>query len=237
VPKTAPLFLFGQIRNAAGTGTGLTDIFDEKRYLRETGIETRIAALCAPVAASLGYRLVRVRLTGKGVKTLQIMAEDRSGQFAITDCEVLSRDLSAVLDVDDPIKDEYHLEVSSPGIDRPLVRRSDFERWAGHEAKIETHQPINGRRRYRGMLEGLNGDLVKIRLDGLPEETNPIFEIPLHELSDAKLILTDALLDMARQLQDELENDPLDDPDVDIIEDQPETPTPPTSHKLAGPGQ
>jgi len=219
VPKTAPLFLFDQNCNGARTGTGLSDFFNEKRYVRETGVETRIAELCAPVAASLGYRLVRVRLTGKGVKTLQIMAENEQGEFTITDCEALSPDLSAVLDLDDPIQGEYFLEVSSPGIDRPLVRLSDFERCSGLEAKIETRQPINGRRRYRGALAGTHGDHVIIHLPEQPDGADRKVEIALSELSDAKLILNDALLEAARKVQENSDQNLLDDPNIELIEE------------------
>ncbi|WDR02117.1 ribosome maturation factor RimP [Devosia algicola] len=109
----------------------------EKRYIKETGVESRIAAIVEPVANDLGYALVRIKLTQENGCTLQIMAEDANGNFNITDCEKLSKDLSPVLDVEDPIDREYHLEVSSPGIDRPLVRARDFAAFIGFEAKIE----------------------------------------------------------------------------------------------------
>ena len=111
----------------------------EKRYIKETGLEARISAIVEPVANSLGYALVRVKVTQENGCTLQIMAEDENGRFAIDDCERLSKDLSPVLDVEDPIEREYHLEVSSPGIDRPLVRARDFERFVGHEEIGRAH--------------------------------------------------------------------------------------------------
>jgi ribosome maturation factor RimP len=124
----------------------------EKRYVKETGVEARVAAIVDPVAVSLGYSLVRVKITAENGMTLQIMAEDGNGRFSINDCERLSKDLSPVLDVEDPIDREYHLEVSSPGIDRPLVRARDFERYIGHEAKIEMADLVDGRKRFRGII-------------------------------------------------------------------------------------
>ena len=108
----------------------------EKRYIKESGLEARIARIVEPVAIGLGYSLVRIKVTPENGTTLQIMAEDKNGRFNINDCEALSKDLSPVLDVEDPIDREYHLEVSSAGIDRPLVRKRDYERFIGHEAKI-----------------------------------------------------------------------------------------------------
>lgn len=136
----------------------------EKRYLKETGLEARIARIVEPVANDLGFALVRVKVTPENGCTLQIMAEDAHGRFTITDCETLSKDLSPVLDVEDPIDREYHLEVSSPGIDRPLVRQRDFERFLGHEAKVELADMINGRKRFRGDIHAVDGDGVTIRL-------------------------------------------------------------------------
>src|SRR5262245_64502851 len=124
----------------------------EKRYVKETGLEARIARIVEPVANDLGFSLVRIKVTQENGCTLQIMAEDANGRFAITDCERLSKDLSPVLDVEDPIDREYHLEVSSPGIDRPLVRARDFIHFIGHEAKVELADMIEGRKRFRGEI-------------------------------------------------------------------------------------
>ncbi len=121
----------------AETGTGLTDTADEPRIVTERGTEARIANIVEPAIRGLGYRLVRVKLSAMNGTTLQIMAERPDGTMTVDDCETVSRDLSPLLDVEDPIDRDYHLEVSSPGIDRPLVRRSDFETWGGHLAKIE----------------------------------------------------------------------------------------------------
>ena len=171
----------------------LSDSDIEPRIIAETGIEARIAHIVEPVVEGLGYRLVRVRLSAMNGATLQIMAEKPDGSMTVEDCEVLSRDVSPALDVEDPIDRAYHLEVSSPGIDRPLVRRSDFERWAGHEAKIELARMLNGRKRFRGHLAGVEGDnvLVKIKRDGDEPERAAL---PLADLAEARLVLTDELI-------------------------------------------
>jgi ribosome maturation factor RimP len=132
----------------------------EERIVTETGLEARIARIVEPVATGLGYRLVRVKLSSMNGATLQVMAERPDGTMTVEDCERLSRDLSPVLDVEDPIDAAYHLEVSSPGIDRLLVRRSDFERWVGHQAKVELTRPLDGRRRFKGLLAGLADDMA-----------------------------------------------------------------------------
>ena len=113
--------------------------------------------------------------------------------MTVDDCEMLSRDLSPVLDVEDPIDREYHLEVSSPGIDRPLVRRSDFERWAGHVAKIELEHMLDGRKRFRGKLAGVEGDSVRVALEKAADGGNPAL-VPLAAIAEAKLVLTDELI-------------------------------------------
>ena len=124
----------------------------EQRLITETGVAARVASAVEPVAEDLGFRLVRVKVTPQNGCTLQIMAERPDGTMTVEDCEALSRALSPVLDVEDPMPQAYQLEVSSPGIDRPLARRKDFERWAGHEARIEMDVPLDGRKRFRGVL-------------------------------------------------------------------------------------
>lgn len=186
----------------------------EKRYIKETGLEQRIAAIVEPVANDLGYALVRVKVTPENGTTLQIMAEDANGKFAIADCERLSKDLSPVLDVEDPIEREYHLEVSSPGIDRPLVRARDFQRFVGHEAKVELADMIEGRKRFRGEIVAADGESVTIRLPDAPEGTSPDHRLPLAMLAEAKLMMTDKLLKMAPELQE----DPQGDPDIETVD-------------------
>ena len=187
----------------------------EKRYIKETGLEARIAAIVEPVANDLGYALVRVKITQENGCTLQIMAEDENGRFTITDCETLSKDLSPVLDVEDPIDREYHLEVSSPGIDRPLVRARDFVAYIGHEAKIELADMINGRKRFRGFIKAVDDDAVTITLPDAPADTDPDHRLLLANLAEAKLVMTDALMEKARLDQ---EAHPIDDDETETVE-------------------
>jgi ribosome maturation factor RimP len=189
---------------------------NDRRYIKETGIEARIAAIVTPIAADLGYRLVRVKVLNQNGTTLQIMAEDENGRFSINDCERLSREVNPALDVEDPIDREYHLEVSSPGIDRPLVRAEDFARWQGHDAKIELIDMIEGRRRFRGTIETSDEETVTVRLPDTPEGVDPLHKLPLSALAEAKLVMTDALLAMAAADPDL--NDILDDPEVEAVE-------------------
>jgi ribosome maturation factor RimP len=170
----------------------------EPRYIRETGLETRIARIVEPVANDLGYALVRVKVTAENGCTLQIMAEDENARFTIDDCERLSKDLSPILDVEDPIDREYHLEVSSPGIDRPLVRARDFARFIGHEARIELADMIEGRKRFRGLIKAADAESVTITLPDAPKDQDPDHRLPLDMIAEAKLIMTDALINMAR---------------------------------------
>jgi ribosome maturation factor RimP len=136
----------------------------EPRLIIEQGMAARVAAIAGPVLIGLGYRLVRVRISGTASLTVQIMAERPDGSMTIEDCEACSRALSPVFDVEDPIDREYRLELSSPGIDRPLVRRSDFERYCGHEAKIEMEIPLGSQKRFRGTLLGVEGACSPMRL-------------------------------------------------------------------------
>jgi len=172
---------------------------DEPRLVAETGIAARLAALVAPVLEQLGYRLVRVKLLAQNGQTLQIMAERPDGTMTVADCEAASQALSPELDVADLVPGEYRLEMSSPGIDRPLVRVSDFQRALGHEAKIELSQPVeSGRKRFRGLLKALDGAgrdaiLTLERSDARPEEEKTV-AVPLRDLDEAKLMLTEELI-------------------------------------------
>ena len=156
-----------------------------------TELERRIEGIVGPAAEGLGYELVRVMLAGGGRDgRLQIMAERRDGgPMTVEDCERLSRAASAILDVEDPIPGAYTLEVSSPGIDRPLVRRKDWERWTGHVARVELVEPQDGRKRFKGVLLGLDGDDVCLRLEDGAE-----VRLALPRVARAKLVLTDALI-------------------------------------------
>ena len=165
-----------------------------RRLTRETGLEARIAHIVEPIATDLGYELVRVKVSGLNGMTVQIMAERPDGTMAIEDCEAASRALSPVFDVEDPIEREYRLELSSPGIDRPLVRRSDFERYAGHEAKIEMAVPLEGRKRFRGILTGVEGDAARLRRkDAAAGEPADVL-LSIADMAEARLVLTDALV-------------------------------------------
>jgi ribosome maturation factor RimP len=163
----------------------------EPRLVVEQGLAARVAAVIEPALGTLGYRLVRVKVTGRDGGTLQVMAERPDGTFTIEDCEATSRALSPILDVEDPIQAAYRLEVSSPGIDRPLARRSDLERAIGHEAKLEMTMMVDGRKRFRGIIETVEGDTVKIK----STEGKADAVLPLAEIADAKLMLTDALIE------------------------------------------
>lgn len=167
---------------------------DEARLIIETGPAARVAAIVEPVLAGLGFRLVRVKVSGRDGVTVQVMAERADGTFGIDECEAASRAISPVLDVEDPISGAYHLEVSSPGIDRSLVRRSDFQRWAGHELKIEMAVPHDGRKRFRGLLLGAEGELAVVRLPDAPAGTDDTVRLPIADIGDARLVLTEALI-------------------------------------------
>ena len=166
----------------------------EPRLIVEPGLSARVATIIEPVIEQLGYRLVRVRVSGAEGCTVQIMAERPDGSMTVEDCEAVSRALSPVLDVADPIDRAYRLEVSSPGIDRPLVRKSDFERYAGHVARIETAMPIQGRKRFRGTLMGTEGEAARIRRDDATEGEEAEILLPIEEMSEARLVLTDQLV-------------------------------------------
>jgi ribosome maturation factor RimP len=175
-----------------GNGAAFLILNDTPRH---DGVEAKVAALIAPSLAAMGYELVRVRLSGKERPTLQIMA-DRADQTPITveDCEAISHQVSAILDVEDPIRSAYVLEVSSPGIDRPLTRAKDWNRFAGHLARVEMVLPIDGRKRFSGIALGAEpGGAARLRLDDGSEVA-----LPLAEIRSARLVLTDALIDASR---------------------------------------
>jgi ribosome maturation factor RimP len=190
------------------------------RFIVESGAAARVAELIEPALSGSGFRLVRVAVSGREGKTLQIMAERPDGTLTIADCEAISKEISPLLDVHDPIAGAYHLEVSSPGIDRPLVRPSDFEVWSGHEAKIEVKQPIDGRKRFRGMLEGFEDGEVRIEVD-LGEAGRNVIGIPMALVGEARLVLTDELIREAlRRAKNSKElSDGAEAPETDTEED------------------
>jgi ribosome maturation factor RimP len=164
----------------------------EARFISETGVAADIAALVEPTLNDMGFRLVRVTISGRNGTTVQIMAERPDGTMTVEDCADVSRQLSPLLDAHDPIAGQYTLEISSPGIDRPLARPSDFVAWAGHEAKVETRELVDGRRRFRGVLKGLDGNRVCI--DVPPDQGGPEVALPIGQIAEARLVLTDELI-------------------------------------------
>ena len=176
----------------------------DDRIIRETGLDARIAGTVRPVLAASGFRLVRVRLTGQNGLTLQIMAEREDGSMDVEGCEEASRAVSPALDVEDPIEKAYHLEISSPGIDRPLVRKQDFAAATGHLAKLETTVPVEERRRFRGRIVAADGDSVTIERDQAAYGETASVRVPFDVLAEARLILTDDLIREALRRDKEL---------------------------------
>lgn len=215
---------------AAGAQSALS-LLEEPRLCGETGVAARIAHIAEPVLAQLGYRLVRARILSQNGVILQIMAERPDGTMTIEDCEAASQALSPELDVEDAIVEAYRLELSSPGIDRPLVRVSDFRRGVGHEAKVELTQPIaSGRKRFRGEIvavegEGLDAVVTLDRNDARPDEEKTV-RLPLRDLDEAKLMLTDALIREALRAGE-----------AQSAEDEQEEPAPAEERPRRGPGR
>ncbi len=170
------------------------DNTNEPRLIVETGLDQRVAAIIEPVLVGMGFRLVRVRLLNLNGLTLQVMTERNDGTMTVEDCEGVSMAISPVLDVEDPIDKAYHLEVSSPGIDRPMVRKSDFQRWIGHIVKCETSILVDNRKRFRGKIAAVDNDGFTIERDQVAYGEEPKVTIPFSTLAEAKLILTDDLI-------------------------------------------
>jgi ribosome maturation factor RimP len=175
-----------------------TDLLDEPRLSEESGQALAVARIAAPVLRDLGFRLVRVKLSAQDGTTLQIMAERPDGTLVVEDCEAISEALSPVLDVEDPVKQAYRLEISSPGIDRPLMRASDFKRAVGWEAKIEMAVMTEGRKRFRGLIDAYDESgaapvLALTRFDAKPGEPEAV-RLPIADIVDGRLVLTDDLI-------------------------------------------
>ncbi|WP_439562199.1 ribosome maturation factor RimP [Roseinatronobacter sp.] len=188
--------------------------------IAKTTLDQRVAAIVAPVIEGLGFELVRLRVMSGKTRTLQIMADRPDGGIEVEDCARISTAVSAILDVEDPLDDAYTLEVSSPGIDRPLTRLKDFDAWNGYEARLETTELIDGRRRFKGILAGVEGEEVLIEI----EENDEAVTIGLQFdwLSDAKLVLTDELI--AEMLRTRKDSGAIDESKFDQIEtDAPDT--------------
>jgi len=193
----------------------------EPRLITETGVAARVASIASGVLGGLGYRLVRVKVTNRDGGTVQIMAERPDGSMTIDDCEACSRALSPVLDVEDPIHGAYRLEMSSPGIDRPLVRRSDFVRWAGHEVKVEMAHAVGGRKRFRGILLGAEGPDARVKRTDARADEEATVALPMADIGEARLVLTDALITEALRAAKAAGRDDEDDdfgPDLDGID-------------------
>lgn len=177
------------LRTVAGVSGSFEEPKNGRMLIAETGKMADVARIIAPSLEAMGYTIVRVRLSGGGRPTLQIMAERADGaEMTVDDCAGISRAVSALLDVEDPIAGAYVLEVSSPGLDRPLTRPDDFTRFAGHEAKLELSDAVDGRKRFRGRLVGLEGENVRIAA----EDGECV--LPVAVIRSAKLVLTDALI-------------------------------------------
>lgn len=200
----------------------MTDIPGDDRIIRETGLDARIAGIVRPVLAASGFRLVRVRLTGQNGLTLQIMAEREDGTMDVDGCEEASRAVSPALDVEDPIDKAYHLEISSPGIDRPLVRKGDFAAAVGHLAKLETTVAVEERRRFRGIVLDADDEGVTIERDKAAYGEGPNVRVPFDVIAEAKLILTDDLIREALRRDKELRRAAGGDDPEDGLGDDPE---------------
>jgi ribosome maturation factor RimP len=172
----------------------MSDTVVEPRLITESGIDARVASIIEPTIVEMGYQLVRVKLSSQNGLTLQIMAERPDGIMTVNDCEKLSMAISPVLDVEDPIDKAYHLEVSSPGIDRPMVRKSDFTKWTGHIVKFETSVMVAGRKRFRGTIKSVSEDAFVLDREAAGKDEEPLVTIPFNTLSEARLILTDELI-------------------------------------------
>lgn len=216
------------------TGLPVTHSTDT-RLIVENGVAARMAKVVEPSIEHLGYRLVRVKVSAQNGCTVQIMAERPDGTMTVEDCETISRTLSPLLDVEDPIGTPYHLEISSPGIDRPLVRLSDFDRWAGQDTKIELSQMVEGRRRGRGVLIGTEGETVVLRRTDVKEGDDPTLRFPIRQIESAWLVLTDDLIreslrrDKAARQAAGLDDDSIDEDDS-AETDFAETPSQPAGH-------
>jgi ribosome maturation factor RimP len=189
-----------------------------ERFMRESGLAAEIVTLAEPVIEELGLRLVRVKISAQGGTIVQIMADRPSGAISVDDCASISRRLSPLLDAHDPIPGGYTLEVSSPGIDRPLVRPSDFEDWAGFEAKIELKELVDGRRRFRGIVEGYEDGEARLRIELKDYDEPQIVGLPVALIGEAKLVMTDSLLKLAQSANAASDAAGDEGPDGEILE-------------------
>lgn len=211
-PEAPPVKHAG--RSARFFVSGHAEVTD---LVAKTSIDRRLAEIVRPTIEGMGYELVRIRLMGGQRKTLQIMADRPGGGIEVEDCARISTAVGAVLDVEDPLEEAYTLEVSSPGIDRPLTRLKDFDDWEGFEARLETSELIDGRRRFKGVLAGTEGDEVLIGIEG-PDGEPVTIGLKFDWLSDAKLVLTDELIREA--LTQKKSSGQIDESRFDAIEEE-----------------
>ena len=187
-----------QTRKPSAAPPPPADALDEPRLLAESGLARRIGAIVGPALRDLGLRLVRVKISAADGTTVQIMAERPDGSMTVDDCERASVALSPILDVEDPVGRAYRLEISSPGIDRPLARASDFRRAIGHEARIEMAVPVSARKRFRGLVEGVEGSgptmTAQLRLVAKDEGESELVSLPVGDMDEARLVLTEDLI-------------------------------------------
>ncbi|MET3589778.1 ribosome maturation factor RimP [Bartonella silvatica] len=190
---------------------------DEPRLFEEDGVEAHVAALITPLIKPLGFRLVRVKLLGLNGLTLQIMAERADGSMTVEDCEIVSRTVSPLLDVQNIIERKYHLEISSPGIDRPLVRKSDFFHWEGHIAKIEAKTIIDGRKKFRGTLTNITQDGFTLNTDKAAYGETLYTPILFCDIINAHLVLTDKLIHDALKKNKDLNQQSISKGNSDVV--------------------
>ncbi|HRE22110.1 MAG TPA: ribosome maturation factor RimP [Rhabdaerophilum sp.] len=204
------------------------DSLEEPRLITENGIASRVGRIVEPMIRGLGFRLVRVRISGLNGCTVQIMAERPDGTFSVEDCESVSRAVAPLLDVEDPISTAYNLEISSPGIDRPLVRASDFSRWIGFDVRIEMAVPLDGRKRFRGFIDAVEGENVTVLLPDVPEGEEQRRQLDMRDISEARLVLTDAVIEESlRRGKEALRAAGLDEDEEDEAAPGPAVPAPP----------
>lgn len=189
-PERTRSFLLPESRRVSETAIQTQD----DRLIRETGLDARVAAIIFPVIAMLGFRLVRVHISGLNGLTMQIMAERPDGTITVHDCEEISKAVSPVLEVEDPVSRAYHLEVSSPGIDRPLVRKSDFATWSGHVMKVDTLVAVEGRKKFKGKTIEAKEDGFVFENEMVAYGEERVVHIPYEAIGEARLILTDELI-------------------------------------------
>jgi ribosome maturation factor RimP len=193
LPDGRPIGDAARVSDENQTVAATPDAVDD-RLIRETGMEARVASIIIPMMNAMDFKLVRVHLSGQNGYTLQIMAERADGSMSVEDCEQLSKAISPVLDVEDPIGRAYHLEISSPGIDRQLVRKSDFTRWGGYSMKLETIAMINGKKRFKGKLVQGDDDGFNFVADNVAYGEEPRMHVSYDNVADARLLLTDELI-------------------------------------------